>query len=213
MRRTAAALALLTLALVPATAQARVALVATQTPELPLVDLSSDQIVARIPLPAPGLAVAVSRDGGRGFVAAGATIVAVDVNERAELVRATHGSAPVTGLAVSRDGRRLYAVQGPRLRVLDASTLGLLGSVPLGGQGQTIALRDDGRLAAVVLGRGAIAMIDPVAKRRLRVVRVPGAVGVAIADGGRTLVSARGRLRVVDRGGSRVRKRAILRTG
>ncbi|MEA2150838.1 MAG: hypothetical protein QOD69_2668, partial [Solirubrobacteraceae bacterium] len=209
MRRTAAALALLALALVPAAAQARVALVATNTPELPVVDVSSDSVVARIPLPGPGLAVAVTREGSRGFAAAGSTIVAVDVDERTEIARSTHGTAPVTSLGLSPDGRRLYAVQGPRLRVLDARTLGLIGSVALGGQGQTIAVRYDGGLAAVVLARGRVAVVDTRAKRRLRVVRVPGAMGVAVADSGRVFVSARGRLRTIDRGARRPRRHAI----
>jgi hypothetical protein len=209
MKRTSAALALLAVGLAPATAQARVALVATQTPELPLVDLTSDHVVARLALPGPGGAVAVSRDGSRGFVAAGAAIVAIDVNERTELTRRAHGTAAVTSLAVSPDGRRLYAVQGPRLRILDSATLGLRGSVPLGGQGQTIALRHAGDLAAVVLARGEVAMVDLSARRRLRRVRVPHALGVAVADGGRTFVSARGRLRIIDRGARRPRRGAI----
>ena len=78
----AAALALLAFALIPAAAQARVALIATNTAELPLIDVSNDSVAARIPLPGPGLAVAVTREGSRGFAAAGATIVAIDVNER-----------------------------------------------------------------------------------------------------------------------------------
>jgi len=176
MKRRAAALALCAIGVAPAAAQGRVALVATQTAELPLIDLSSDRVVARLALPGPGGAVAVSHDGSRGFVAAGPTIVVLDVNERTELTRRTHGSAPVTSLAVAPDGRRLYAVQGQRLRILDAATLALRGSVQLGGQGQAMALRHAGDLAAVVLTRGAVAMIDTAARRRLRRVRVPGAL-------------------------------------
>jgi Ca2+-binding RTX toxin-like protein len=209
MKRSIAALVLLSVGAAPAVAQARVALVATQSDELPLVDMSSDRVVARLALPGAGRAVAVSRDGTQGFAAAGATIVSVDVNERTELTRRTHGSAPVTSLAVSPDGRRLYAIQGPRLRVLDAATLAPRGSVPLGGQGQTIALRDAGDLAAVVLARGGVAMVDTTARRRLRRVRVPGALGVAVGDGGRTFVSAHGRLRIIDRGARRARRHAI----
>lgn len=203
------AVALVAIGVTPAMAQARVALVATQSAELTFVDMSSDRVVARLALPGPGRAVAVSRDGSRGFVAAGATIVAVDVNERTELTRRTHGSAPVTSLAVAPDGRRLYAVQGQRLRILDAATLALRGSVELGGQGRAIALRHAGDLAAVVLAGGGVTMVDTVARRRLRRVRVPGALGVAVADAGRTFVSARGRLRIIDRGTDRARRRAI----
>ena len=191
------------------TASARVALVATGMAELALVDVGSDAVVARIALPAAARAVAVSADGRRGYVAAGRTIVALDVNERTQIARRAYGSAAVDGLAISRDGRRLYAVQGRRLRVLKARTLRLLGSVDLRGEGRAIALRHDGRLAAVVLARGRVAIVEPVRRRLLRRVRVPGAVGVAIADGGRTLVSARGRLRIISPGARRVRSRAI----
>ncbi|MEA2127255.1 MAG: hypothetical protein QOJ85_146, partial [Solirubrobacteraceae bacterium] len=209
MKLTRAALALLAIGLAPATAQARVALVASETPELPLVDLGTDRVVDRIALPGPGSAVAVSGDGSRGFAAAGATIVAIDVNERTELARRKHGTTAVTSLAVSPDGRRLYAVQGPRLDILDSTTLGLRGSVQLGGQGQTIALRHAGDLAAVVLAGGAVAIVDTTARRRLRSIRVPGALGVAVDDGGRTLVTAHGRLRIIDRGARRPRPRAM----
>ena len=169
-------------------AQARVALVATGTPELVLLDVSSDTVVARMPLPGPSGAVAVNGDGTRGYVAAGAAIVALDVNERTEVSRAVHGSEPVWGLAVSPDGRRLYAVQGERLRVLRATTLELLGSVPLRGRGNAMALGSNGRLAAVVLDRGRVAIVDTRARTLQRRVRVPGATGVAITADGRTLV-------------------------
>jgi Ca2+-binding RTX toxin-like protein len=209
MKLTRAACALLAIGLAPATAHARVALVASETPELPLVDLGSDRVVARIALPGPGSAVAVSRDGSRGFAAAGATIVAIDVNERTELTRRTHGTTAVTSLVVSPDGRRLYAVQGPQLRMLDSTTLGLRGSIQLGGRGQTIALRHAGDLAAVVLTGGRVAIVDTMARRRLRRVRVPGALGVAVDDSGRTLVTAHGRLRIIDRGARHPRPRTI----
>ena len=128
----AAALALFALACVsPAAAPARVALVATGTPELALVDIGSNKVVTRIALPAAGRAVAVSGDGRRGYVAAGATVIALDVNKRTELARRSFGGAPVTALAVSPDRRWLYAVQGRRLRVLRATTLRPLSSIAL----------------------------------------------------------------------------------
>jgi hypothetical protein len=46
MKGRSAALALLAVGSMPGTAQARVALVATQTPELPLIDLTSGDVVA-----------------------------------------------------------------------------------------------------------------------------------------------------------------------
>ncbi|HVF79107.1 MAG TPA: hypothetical protein VNA28_12490 [Solirubrobacteraceae bacterium] len=94
---------------------------------------STDRVVARIALPAPGRAVDVSGDGMRGFVAAGSTILVIDVNERSEITRRALGDTGIRGLAVTQDARRLFAVQGGRLRVVRAGSLKLLGSVSLGG--------------------------------------------------------------------------------
>src|SRR4051794_16222704 len=92
-RATAPLLAALALAAaLPPAAHGRVALVASGTSELPLLDISSDRVVQRIALPGPGRAVAVTSDGTRGFVAAGATILVLDVNERTEVTRRTLGS-------------------------------------------------------------------------------------------------------------------------
>ena len=193
-----------------APAPARVALVATGMPELALVDVGSDTVVARIALPAAARAVAVSADGRRGYVAAHNTIVALDVNERTEIARGTHGSGAISGLAIARNGRRLYAVQGRRLRIFQARTLRLLGSVDLRGSGRAIALRHDGRLAAVVLD--ARAGRDGVADAAAGCCGACGSrarSGSAITDGGRTLVSARGRLRSISPGARRARSRSI----
>ncbi|HEV2777648.1 MAG TPA: hypothetical protein VGV90_18805, partial [Solirubrobacteraceae bacterium] len=190
-------------------AQARVALVASGAPELVLLDVTSDRVVTRLALPAASNAVAVDGDGVRGFVAAGSTVVALDVNERTETMRRSLGSATIAGLVVSPDGHRLFAVQGARLRVLRASTLELVGSVALGGRGSAVALGRDGRLAAVVLNRGRVAIVDARARRLVRRVAVPGATGVAVAPDGRTIVSARGSLRTIPRGGRRASGRPI----
>ncbi|MEA2223141.1 MAG: hypothetical protein QOH83_1517, partial [Solirubrobacteraceae bacterium] len=190
-------------------AHARVALIASGAPELALLDVSTDRVVQRIALPAASLAVAVTSDGARGFVAAGSTILVLDVNERTEVTRRAHGDTPVEGLAVAPDGRRLYAVQGGRLRVLRADTLALLGSISLGGRGSAIALGANGRVAAIVLSGGRVAFVDPLGRRLLRRVRVPGATGVAVAPDGRTLVSARGSLRTIPRGAGRPLGRRI----
>ena len=52
-------------------------------------------------------------------------------------------------------------------------------------------------------------MVDPRKRRLLRRVRVPGAVGVAAGNGGRTYVSARGRLRTISRGARQPRPRTV----
>ena len=206
---TALALLLVCAGAVASTASARVALVATGKAQLALVDVGTDRVVARLAMPATARAVAVSADGRRGYVAAGATVVEIDVNERTELARRAPGSGAISALAVSPNAKRVYAVQGRWLRVLEAGTLRLLASIGLGGRGRTISLRSDGRLAAVVLAGGHVAMVDPRKRRLLRRVLVPGAVGVAAGNGGRTYVSARGRLRTISRGARQPRPRTV----
>ncbi len=182
-----------------AAAHGRVALVASNTRELPLLDVSSRLVAERFAMPGMVRAVAVSADGTRGFAAAGSAVVAIDVNERVELARRRFGGDPIRGLAVAPNGRRLYAVQGGRLRVLRPGSLSQVGSVRLRGHGRAIALGRDGRLAAVVLSGGRVALVDPRSRRLLRRVRVPGATGVAVSRSGHTYVSARGSLRIVPR--------------
>ena len=89
-----------------ACASARVTLVATGTPELPFLDVSTNAVVARLALPGPSRAIAVWRDGQRGFVAAGGSIVAFDVDARLELLRTTLGPPDVTDVELSPAGRR-----------------------------------------------------------------------------------------------------------
>ena len=189
-------------------ASARVTLVATGTPELTFLDVSTNAVVARLALPGASRAVAVSRDGQRGFVAAGSAIVAFDVNTKLELLRTTLGPPDVTDVELSPAGTALYAVQGRRLAVLDPVTLALKSSIALNGEGTRLAISANGRSAAVVLTSGRVAMVALPAKKLLRQVKVKGAVDVAIDAKGNTLVTAGGRLRTILRGQRKVRKRA-----
>ena len=106
-------------------AQARVTLVATGTPELAFLGIPGNAVVARLALPGPARAVAVSRDGARGYVTAGGEVVAVDVNTRLETGRSALGPGPpeISDLELSPGGETLYAVRGTQLLVLDAQTL------------------------------------------------------------------------------------------
>jgi Ca2+-binding RTX toxin-like protein len=196
------------LALAPGAA-ARVALVATGTPELVLLDITTHAVAARIPLPGPARAVAVTRDGQRGFVAAGGEVVAIDVNDRTETGRSQLGGPDIADIRLSASGAVLYAVQGSRLLALDAQTLAPAASVDLRGDGGQLAVDARGALAAVVLSSGRVAMVDLGRKALLRHVRLRGATGVAIADNRVTYVTARGRLRAIEPGQHRARKRAI----
>lgn len=211
-----AALALvIVLASAPA-AGARVTLVATGTPELVLLGIPHNEVVARLPLPGPSRAVAVTRDGRRGYATAGGEVVAVDVNLRQELTRSTLGPGPpeISDIELSPGGETLYAVRGTQLLVLDAETLASRGVIELRGIGGALAVSNDGGLAAVALASDRVAMVALGTNRLSRLVKLKGALGVAIADGGVTYVTARGRLRAIPRGQRRPRKKPIkLPTG
>jgi Ca2+-binding RTX toxin-like protein len=198
------------LAFAPA-ASARVALVATGMPELDFLGSPGNAIVARLPLPGPARAVAVSRDGTRGYVSAGGEVVAVDVNARAEAGRSMLGPGPpeISALALSPGGDTLYAVRGTQLLVLDSQTLAQRAVVDLRGEGTDLSVASDGALAAVVLRSGRVAEVALGTNRLLRLVQLQGATGVAVAGNGMTYVTARGRLRVVAPGQHHVRKHPI----
>jgi ribosome biogenesis GTPase len=111
-----------------ASAQARVALLATGTNEVALLDVTTDQVVARPPLPGPSRAVAISRDGSRAFAAAGNAVAAFDLGmvpaaalpgTAAPFAVTTRDlGAPAVGIAVSPGGASVYAAAGQRLYVL-----------------------------------------------------------------------------------------------
>ncbi|MDX6678265.1 MAG: hypothetical protein QOE31_2317, partial [Solirubrobacteraceae bacterium] len=208
-RQLALAVALLAALATPASAPARVTLVATGMPELAFVDVSTNAVSARLALPGPARAVAITRDGQRAFVAAGGDIVAVDVNAHSELSRVSLGLPEIADIELSPVGTTLYVVQGRRLAALDAATLAVGASVPLNGDGTRIAIDRDGQLAAVVLSSGRVAMVSLTRNTLLRHVKVKGALGVAIDDGGRTLVSTPERLRTIEPGQRRPRKHAL----
>ena len=190
-------------------ASARVMLVATGMPELAFVDVRTNAVAARLALPGPSRAVAISRDGERGFVAAGSDLLAVDVNARTELARVPLGLPEITDIELAPVGTTLYVVHGRQLLALDPLTLVTRYAIALNGDGTRIAIDRGGQLAAVVLANGRVAMVSLSGKRLLRHVKLKGAVGVAIDGARRTLVTARGRLRTINPGQRRARKRGL----
>ena len=174
-------------------AQARVALVATGTPELAFLGIPRNEVVARLALPGPARAVAVSPTARAATSRAGGEIVAVDVNTRLDRPqRARRRSRPRSATSSSRrGGETLYAVRGPQLLVLDAQTLAQRALVELRGEGVQLAVANNGRAAAVTLTSGRVAMVALGTNALLRRVKLKGATGVAIADNGVTYVTAR----------------------
>jgi len=86
-------------------AHARAVVVATGTPQLVLVDIPSNVVVARLTLGGPTRAVAISPDGSRAYVAAGRRVVVVDPNARTVAGDLDVKSA-ISALALTSDGAR-----------------------------------------------------------------------------------------------------------
>jgi Ca2+-binding RTX toxin-like protein len=218
VRRTLALAILLTL-LGAAGAPARVALLATGTNEVALLDVTTDQVVARPPLPGASRAVAIARDGRRAFVAAGNAVAAFDFGlvpaaalpgTAAPFAVLTRDlGAPAVGIAVSPGGASAYAAAGRRLYVLDARTLAIRHRVDLHGTASALALSGQGTLAAVVLAKGRVAMVQIGAPKLLRRVKVKGATGVAFDAAARAWVSAPRRLYLVRQGAPKPEKRPL----
>jgi Ca2+-binding RTX toxin-like protein len=222
--RRAVGIALLIAAFGVPNAHARVALLATGTNDVALLDVTTNQVVARPTLPGPSRAVTITRDGRRAFVGAGNAVGAFDLGmvPAAPIpsppapvpytVATRDVGAPVVGVAVSPGGASLYAAAGRRLLVLDARTLALRHTIQLRGTARALALSREGTLAAVVLDHGRVAMVAIGAPRLLRRVRVKGATGVAFDASARAWVTARGRLFAI-RPGKRKPEKHPLRLG
>ena len=97
----------------------------------------------------------------------------------------TGGSRPVD-IALSRDGKRAWVSHGESgdVRVLDASTLDLLATIPVGPRAWWTASTPDGSRLYVTVGRaGEVAVIDTAAARvvgRITAGKLPW--GIAIVE-------------------------------
>jgi Ca2+-binding RTX toxin-like protein len=221
VRRTLAIAALVAL-LGAACAQARVALLATGTNDVALLDVTTNLVVARPALPGPSRAVAITRDGRRAFAAAGNAVAAFDLGmvPAAPLPGTVAPFAVVTrdlglpavGIAVSPGGASVYAAAGQRLFVLDARTLAIRHRVRLRGTALALALSREGTQAAVVLTKGRVAMVATGGPKLLRRVKVKGATGAAFDAAAHAWVSAPRRLYLV-RQGARKPEKHPLRLG
>jgi len=196
------------LTLAPA-AGARVLLVATGTPELALVELSTNAVAAQIAMPAAVSAITTRPFGGKGYAAAGNTIIEIDIDARAETRRTAIPGTAISQLASARDGR-LVALQGDHVTVIDPATLTPTASIALDGVGKQLTLGRRPGDAAVVLADGRVAILALAEQRLLRTVRVRGATGVAVDGGGRTWVTAGRFLRLIPKGAKKLSKRCSI---
>ncbi|MGI8623743.1 MAG: hypothetical protein ACR2NB_09730 [Solirubrobacteraceae bacterium] len=155
-------------------------------------------------MPAPVMSVTTSPFGGKGYAAAGNTIVEIDIDQRTETRRVVI-PGPVSKLAAARDGR-LLALQDKAVTLLDPASLAPIATIALPAVGRQLAVGRRPGEAAVVLADGRVAILALDERRLLRTVRVPGATGAAIDGAGRTWVTAGRFLRLVPRGSSKMSK-------
>jgi len=221
----------------PATADARVAIVATGTERAALLDVSTNTVVARPLVGGPTSAVAVARSGRRGFVAAANRVAVLDLATVRAGVRAqprqSGGAiadpgaltppppadvtvtarvtlpAPVAGIAVSPAGGRVYAAAGRFLYVLDARSLRRLGRARLGGRATALALSRLGSYAAVALTGRRVAIVTTAGPKLRRRVKAARVTGLAWDLAGRLWVVSRGRVAVLPADGRKLAKRRV----
>ena len=110
-----------TLLLAPAAAHARVVVVASGDSSATLVDVRTNAVASRVGMPGRTRAVAASPDGARAYVAAGRSVVWLDLGARIREAAVRLSSTPMA-LAASRDGTRVYAARRNSLDVLDVAT-------------------------------------------------------------------------------------------
>ena len=190
-------------------ASARVLLVGGGTPDLPLVELSTQTVVARIAMPGPVSAVATRPAGKTGYAAAGSTLVEIDIDARSETRRVVLAGTPVSQLVTTRDGR-LLALQGDRVTIVDPAGLAAMGSIALGAVGQQLSAGRAASRATVVLADGRVAILAVDEARVARSAPVPGATGAVIDGRGRTWVTAGRLLRVIPAGRRKASKRGRI---
>jgi Ca2+-binding RTX toxin-like protein len=213
-------------ALLPAAAaHGRVALIATQTKDVALLDVATGKVSRRVALPGPTTAVAVTRDGKVGFAAGGGAVLAIDLRGGDVTVPPTAGTAPsggavaadtgpkqlvggapIVALGVSPGGDDVYAISGTRLLRVDARTLAVDRTVALRGKALALAISGDGSLAAVPLKGGRVAMVDLGRAKLLRRVKVKGAAGAAFAAGRAWITTTSGRLATIAPGAKKAAK-------
>lgn len=189
-------LAMALLALAPA-AHARVVVVASGDRAATLTDVTTNKVAARIAVGGRTRAAAVAPDGTRAYVATGRRVVAIDLGTRAVAGTAV-ARGTVTALAASSDGQRVYAARGGALEVIDAPTMTVRSAIALGRRSHpgSLAVADDGTLAAVALDSGHAALVDLVRFHLRKRIALAAPGGVAFRPGSRQawVSSAHGRL-------------------
>ena len=156
--------------------------------DIHLIDTAAQAVARKIPVPKNPRGMRFSADSRRLFVASEQAHVVSVVNLETFAVEksaATGGRRPVD-VMLSRDGTRAWVSHGETgdVRVLDATTLDVLGTVAVGPRAWWTALTPDGTRLYVTVGRaGEVAVIDTAGAKVTA--RIPAGTlpwGIAIVD-------------------------------
>ena len=156
--------------------------------DIHLIDTATQTVVKKVAVPKNPRGMRFTADSRRLLVASEQAHVVSAVNLDTFTVEksvATGGRRPVD-VTLSRDGARAWVSHGESgdVRALDAATLDLQATIPVGPRAWWTALTPDGRRLYVTVGRaGEVAVIDTAAARV--VARIPAGTlpwGIAIVD-------------------------------
>ena len=156
--------------------------------EVHLVDTANGTITGKIAVPRNPRGMRFTADSRRLYVASEqAHVVSIIDIERRELMKSaeTGGERPVD-VVLCNAGEQLYVSHGGSgdVRILDASTLKLLGVIPVGPRAWWMALTPDGNFIYVTVGRAnEVVVIDT--RSNTVAARIPAGTlpwGVAIAE-------------------------------
>jgi Ca2+-binding RTX toxin-like protein len=171
-------------ALLPALADARVVVVADGGRAAVLTDVVRNEVVSRVPVDGRTRGAAVSPDGARGFVTADANVVAIDLATR-QVVATAVLAAPVVALDISLDGTRLLASRAGGVDVIDTASFTVVRSIPIARSSPgPLAISPDGTKLVTITGRKQVGVVDVLAGRLAKRIKLTGATGVAFGPTG-----------------------------
>ncbi len=166
-----------------------------------VIDVATNKLVRTLPAGSDPEQFAVSHDSQRLYIANEDTaeLSIVDTQKGAVVKAVTVGKEP-EGVALSPDGKLAFVTSETdnRVDVVDTQSNLLTGSIDVGARPRAIAVSRDGRRGVVTLeDAGSVVLVDPVARKALKTVKLPGdgvrPMGVVLSADGQTAYVTTGR--------------------
>ena len=133
--------------------------------EIHLIDTASATIVGKVSVPRNPRGMRFSADSRQLYVASeqAHVVSVIDVAKRSVIKSAPTGGERPVDILIANDGKRLYVSHGASadVRVLEAESLKLIATIPVGPRAWWMALTPDGRFLYVTVGRAnQVVVID-----------------------------------------------------